>query len=98
MDEKRKEYDHLKEQLKKALDEKKEQEQEWDSIQQEIFDKETDYLSGNSSSQYGTIVKGFDGFGKHTHDSSNAFSDKDRIFSLSSALFVKQQEGIQEDE
>lgn len=93
MDETRQHYQELKQELQKALAERQSQEQQWDHLQQEIFDKETAYLTGNSSSQYGTIVKGFDAFGKHTHDTGHAFSDRDRIFSLSSARFVKQQEG-----
>ncbi|AAS51411.2 ACR185Wp [Eremothecium gossypii ATCC 10895] len=98
MEKQRKEYEELKQKLKQALHEKKVQEQEWDQIQQEIFDKETEYLSGNASSKYGTIVKGFDGFGKHASQDSHHFQDQDRIFSLSSALFVKQQEGVQDEE
>lgn len=101
MDDKQKEYKKLKEQLKQALQQRRQQEQEWDRLQQEIFDKETEYLSGNSSSQLGNIVSGFDGFAKHHgnhHDNNGSFSDHDRIFSLSSALFVKQQRGLQDEE
>ncbi|SCU97118.1 LAMI_0F08944g1_1 [Lachancea mirantina] len=98
MEEQKLEYNKLKLELKAAIEERKEQEKEWDRLQQEIFDKETEYLGGNSSSYHGTIIKGFDGFGKHTHESSQNFSDKDRIFSLSSSLFVKQLEGLQEEE
>ncbi|SCU97513.1 LADA_0H06678g1_1 [Lachancea dasiensis] len=91
-------YDKLKQELMDALDQRQKQERRWDQLQQEIFDKETEYLQGNSSSQLGTIVKGFDGFGKHSHEAPGAFTDKDRIFSLSSALYVKQQEGAAEEE
>ncbi|CAR22019.1 Eaf6p [Lachancea thermotolerans CBS 6340] len=93
MDEAHQHYQKLKQELQEALVDRETLEKQWDQIQQEIFDKESAYLTGNSSSQYGTIVKGFDAFGKHIHDSAHAFSDKDRIFSLSSARFVKQQEG-----
>ncbi|AET39680.1 Eaf6p Ecym_4658 [Eremothecium cymbalariae DBVPG len=98
MDKQRKEYEELKQRLKQALQDKKKQEQEWDQIQQDIFDKETEYLSGNASSKYGTIVKGFDGFSKHTSQDNHHFQDQDRIFSLSSALFVKQQQGIEDED
>ncbi|AMD21236.1 HEL044Wp [Eremothecium sinecaudum] len=91
-------YEQLCQQLRQALREKKRQEQAWDQPQQEIFDKETEYLSGNPSSKYGTIVKGFDGFGKHASQDSHSFQDQDRVFSLSSALFIKQQEGVQDEE
>ncbi|SCU89306.1 LAME_0E02916g1_1 [Lachancea meyersii CBS 8951] len=91
-------YEKLKRELSEALEERQKQEKRLDQLQQEIFDKETEYLQGNSSSQLGNIVKGFDGFGKHSHDTPSAFTDKDRIFSLSSALFVKQQEGVTEEE
>ncbi|SCV01634.1 LANO_0F12750g1_1 [Lachancea nothofagi CBS 11611] len=91
-------YEKLKQELSDALEQRQKQERNLDQIQQEIFDKETEYLQGNSSSQLGTIVKGFDAFGKHSHETPSAFTDKDRIFSLSSALFVKQQEGATEEE
>lgn len=94
---KHQEYERLKQQLKQALQERKHQEQEWNRIQQEISNKETEYLSGNLSSKYGTIIKGFDGFGKHASHDNHHFQDRDRVFSLSSAMFVKQQEGIQDD-
>ncbi|CEP62811.1 Eaf6p LALA0_S06e04390g [Lachancea lanzarotensis] len=94
----RAQYDKLKTELSEALEQRQKQERRLQQLQQEIFDKETEYLQGNSSSQLGNIVKGFDAFGKHSHETPNAFTDKDRIFSLSSALFVKQQEGVTEDE
>ena len=100
MDDKSKEYEKLKRELKKNIEAKKELEEEFDRLQQEIYDKETEYLSGSNASQksnhVGNIIKGFDGFNKtghHGHDSStNGFTNDDRLFSLSSAVFVKQQQ------
>ncbi|CCD25282.1 Eaf6p NDAI_0E04650 [Naumovozyma dairenensis CBS 421] len=125
MDTKLKEYEDLKEKLKDSLLAKRNLEDEFDRIQQQIYDKETEYLAGSvgaptsnskgtpsssaaaaASHSIGNIIKGFDGFSKsshhhhHHHHESNfnsgnnnvSFSNQDRIFSLSSALFVKQQQ------
>lgn len=108
MDDKLKEYEKLESELKISLQEKKQQEEEFDRIQQEIYDKETEYLSGNNSSSNiniggnkstygGNIIKGFEGFIKthhHGHDANHGFTNDDRIFSLSSAIFVKQQQQL----
>ena len=47
MDDKSKEYEKLKRELKKNIEAKKELEEEFDRLQQEIYDKETEYLSGS---------------------------------------------------
>lgn len=109
MDEKLKEYEKLKTDLKKSLAEKNRLEDEFERLEEEIYEKETEYfagnnltsntgIAGNKSSYGGNIIKGFDGFNKSHHHSSahdahsRGFSNEDRIFSLSSAVFVKQQQ------
>ncbi|EDO16591.1 hypothetical protein Kpol_520p12 [Vanderwaltozyma polyspora DSM 70294] len=96
MEEKLKEYEKLKQELKKSLQEKTQLEDEYDKLLQEVYNKETEYLSNSTGSKgtfSGNIVKGFDGFAKpHGHDSNGAFHNSDRIFSLSSAIYIKQQE------
>ncbi|CAG99320.1 Eaf6p [Kluyveromyces lactis] len=101
MDEQKKEYEKLKKKLRDALVQKKQLEAKWNSLEQEVYDKETEYLSQKPSSRMGNILLGFQGFNKsssaqqilsdHSH-SSNAqpLDDNDRIFSLSSYLFAKQ--------
>ncbi|QLL31548.1 hypothetical protein HG536_0B04120 [Torulaspora globosa] len=106
MDNEPKAYEKLKEDLKKSLQEQKDLEDEFDRLQQEIYDKETEYFGGKSSGSVsmgfgktscgGNIIRGFDAFNKshhghgHGHESSSHFTNDDRLFSLSSAVFVKQ--------
>lgn len=93
---------------KKVPQDRREQEDTFDNLQQEIYDKETEYFSHNgnnnhsghggahgSKSHYsGNIIKGFDTFSKSHHShADSAFNNNDRIFSLSSATYVKQQHG-----
>lgn len=95
-------YEELKNGLKQSLQQQRELEDEFDRLQQEIYDKETEYLSnkshnvtvaGSRVSYGGNIIKGFDGFHKTHHggDQQHNFHNDDRLFSLSSAIFVKQQ-------
>lgn len=94
-------YEELKKGLKESLQQQRELEDEFDRLQQEIYDKETEYLSnknnnvtvtGSRTTYGGNIIKGFDGFHKTHHgDAQNHFHNDDRLFSLSSAIFVKQQ-------
>ncbi|KOG98663.1 Eaf6p [Saccharomyces eubayanus] len=101
-----KQYEALKAELKKSLQDRKQQEDAFDSLQQEIYDKETEYFSHNSNNNHsghggtqtskahysGNVIKGFDTFSKSHHShADSAFSNNDRIFSLSSASYVKQQ-------
>lgn len=97
-------YEKLKDELKQSLQEQRELEDEFDRLQQEIYDKETEYFGGKNTASIsmgfgkascgGNIIKGFDAFNKshhgHGHDSNGHFTNDDRLFSLSSALFVKQ--------
>ncbi|QLG71489.1 hypothetical protein HG535_0B05310 [Zygotorulaspora mrakii] len=102
-----KEYEKLKSELIKNIEAKKGLEEEFDRLQQDIYDNETEYLSGNQgtskNNNIGNIIKGFDSFNKvsrHGSDLSNhGFTNDDRLFSLSSAVFVKQQlDDMQEQE
>lgn len=112
MDDKQAEYESLKSELKKSLAAKNKLEDEFERLEQEIYEKETEYFGGNNgsnatgiasnkSSYGGNIIKGFDGFNKSHHHSSShdpqnrgGFSNDDRIFSLSSAIFAKQQQQL----
>lgn len=109
MDEQQKEYEKLKKKLRDALEEKKQLESKYASLEQEIYDKETQYLSLKPSSKLGNIISGFQGFNKNNvsqqllSEGSNLshptpLDDNDRIFSMSSTLFVKQIQGQQDDE
>lgn len=116
MDDKLEEYKKLKQELKQELQKKRILEDEFDKLQQEIYDKETEYFTSstymispsilsssttstiNTSSKPllipGNIIKGFDGFNKplhHAHhDYNQVMNNDDRIFSLSSASYIKQ--------
>ncbi|CAI4043941.1 hypothetical protein SKDZ_10G2790 [Saccharomyces kudriavzevii ZP591] len=108
-----KKYEALKAELKKSLQDRKQQEDAFDSLQQEIYDKETEYFSYNSNNNHsghsgthgskshysGNIIKGFDTFSKSHHSyADSAFNNNDRIFSLSSASYVRQQHGQSQNE
>ncbi|CCE61820.1 hypothetical protein TPHA_0B01470 [Tetrapisispora phaffii CBS 4417] len=109
-DEQKKEYEKLKQDLKKSLKKRNALEDEFDKLNQEIYEKETEYLSNSTTGvtsyqshgnqvkthYWGNIVKGFEGFSKpHGHDSNNAFTKEDRIFSLSSIQYTKQPEALE---
>ncbi|MDA9097491.1 chromatin modification-related protein EAF6/MEAF6 [bacterium] len=68
-------------QRKERLDEELEQ------VEKQVYDLETHYL--NDSSQYGNVLKGFEGFLSQTKNTSQKkarnFKPEDRLFSLSSA-------------
>ncbi|GCE96989.1 chromatin modification- protein eaf6 [Zygosaccharomyces mellis] len=114
MDDNSKKYEELKSELKRSLAAKGKLEDEFERLEQEIYEKETEYFSnnntasntgiaGNRFSYGGNIIKGFDGFNKSHHHSAGqdshhrGFNDDDRIFSLSSAIFVKQQQQQMDD-
>lgn len=98
-------YNTAKQQLKESLQERDKLQKQLDSIQQDIYDKETNYLAntddlGNTTNNnnnsvnnyYGNIVKGFEHFSRTGHGSNNElnFNDLDRIFSLSSSTYSQQ--------
>mgnify|MGYP003365318386 CR=1 FL=1 len=81
------EYEQLKEALKNALKKRKQYQDEFNKLEQEIYDKETEYFSNvnpqtghntavSLQTVQGNIIKGFDGFSKtlHHHSSTNQSS------------------------
>jgi len=85
-----KEYEKLKKQLQQAILKKKALDKQVTQIEEEIFQKETIYLSESNNSN---IVRGFDNLNKSANNNVNkkklVFTDDDRIFSLSSYTFVR---------
>ncbi|CCH45339.1 hypothetical protein BN7_4921 [Wickerhamomyces ciferrii] len=86
-----KEYEKLKKQLQQAILKKKSLDKQITQIEEDIFQKETMYLSESHNSN---IVRGFESLNK-LNQSSNVnkkklvFTDDDRVFSLSSHTFVR---------
>ncbi|ODV85397.1 hypothetical protein CANARDRAFT_22930 [[Candida] arabinofermentans NRRL YB-2248] len=87
------EYDKLKKKLKESLAKKKELDKKLTKLEEDIFNKETKYLSDGIN--HGNIIKGFENFTKNVSGTSASrtkkiqFTDEDRIFSLSSATYVR---------
>jgi chromatin modification-related protein EAF6 len=89
-----KEYEKLKKQLQQAILKKKQLDKDITQIEEQIFQKETAYLSESNNSN---IVRGFESKTGANNVSSNnnnvkkklVFTDDDRIFSLSSHTFVR---------
>ena len=77
MDDELTEYKELRAHLEEALEEKRRLDHEYNALQQEIYDKETEYFApipvntASGSVKYirppGNIIKGFDGFSKSHH-------------------------------
>ncbi|GMM38659.1 Eaf6 protein [Saccharomycopsis crataegensis] len=99
-DAKQTEYEKLKKKLHQSILDKKNIDKELTQIEEDIYGKETLYLTNTYHHSYGNIIKGFDNFlktggqsaGHHSGLSSRrrtSFTDDDRIFSLSSAVYVK---------
>ncbi len=90
---KKQEYEKLKKKLKESLGKKKDLEKTLTKLEEDIFNKETKYLSDGIN--HGNIIKGFENFTKNVSNSSTGrtkkiqFTDEDRIFSLSSATYVR---------
>lgn len=85
-------YQQLKQELKQLIDDRKKQEDQLDRLQQEIYDKETEYfdLGSANSKSYHNILRGFDGMARNSGSANN--NSGDRIFSLSSAAYMKQEQ------
>ena len=71
-----------------ALQQRKERlDEELKQVEKQVYDLETTYL--NDSSQYGNVLKGFEGFLSQTKNTSQKkarnFKPEDRLFSLSSS-------------
>lgn len=88
-----KEYEKLKKQLQQAILKKKTLDKQITQIEEDIFQKETTYLSESNNSN---IVRGFESLNKLNAAANNnvnkkklVFTDDDRIFSLSSHTFVR---------
>lgn len=82
MEEDLKEYEELKQTLKAALKERKQYQDDITSLEQQIYDKETEYfsnvspetghlISNSAHTIQGNIIKGFDGFSKTSHHQSS---------------------------
>ncbi|CCK69904.1 Eaf6p KNAG_0D01520 [Huiozyma naganishii CBS 8797] len=78
-----KQYEQLKSDLSEALKQRRQYEDELDALQQEIYDKETEYFTSTtyissltSKPLYipGNIIKGFEGFSKAQHHSGGSNS------------------------
>ncbi|ONH68552.1 Chromatin modification-related protein EAF6 [Cyberlindnera fabianii] len=89
------EYEALKKQLQQAILKKKTLDKQLTNIEEEIYARETTYLSEPSG---GNIVRGLEALTKGNPSSSAGgsalkkrplFTDDDRIFSLSSHTFVR---------
>ncbi|GME67784.1 unnamed protein product [[Candida] boidinii] len=90
------EYEKLTKKLKQALQKKKDLDSQMSKLEEEIYNKESIYLSEGASQ--GNLLKGFENFAKiststvSSHNSKNRkiqFGDEDRVFSLSSAKYVR---------
>ncbi|ODV63857.1 Eaf6p, partial [Ascoidea rubescens DSM 1968] len=86
-------YEKCRKELHESILKKRTIDKKLTDLEDDIFDKETIYLSDNLS---GNLIKGFENFTRTTHHHSNStrfkknqFTDDDRIFSLSSAVYIK---------
>ncbi|ODQ78305.1 hypothetical protein BABINDRAFT_162952 [Babjeviella inositovora NRRL Y-12698] len=86
------EYEKLKQKLHDTILKKHEIDKELAQFEEEIYTKESEYFS---ECLYGNIIKGFENFHKSnpanvsTFKRKFQFTDDDRIFSLSSASYIK---------
>lgn len=82
-------YEKLKKQLKDNLNKKKNLDKNLNSLEEQIFTLEGAYLE---ETPHGNVVKGFDTYIKGAQSKKRyVFNEEDRIFSLSSAVFLKHQ-------
>jgi hypothetical protein len=86
-----KEYEQLKKQLQQAILRKKQLDQKITAIEEQIFQKESTYLSES----HGSIVRGFESL---KQKKKPLFTDDDRVFSLSSYTFVRHLQKQDEEE
>ncbi|SMN21318.1 similar to Saccharomyces cerevisiae YJR082C EAF6 Subunit of the NuA4 acetyltransferase complex that acetylates histone H4 and NuA3 acetyltransferase complex that acetylates histone H3 [Maudiozyma saulgeensis] len=98
MEEDLKEYEQLKQKLKSALKDRKQYQDDIVSLEQQIYDKETEYfsnvspetghqLSNSLLTTQGNIIKGFDGFSKTSHHqtSHSSSSNINNIYNSSNS-------------
>lgn len=92
------EYEKHKKILHDAIQEKKNVDRQLTQIEEDIFAKESLYLTNTMHHSYGNIIKGFDTFVRSSLVTSHAtgglrrrtlMTDDDRIFSLSLAVYIK---------
>ncbi|ODQ64796.1 NuA4-domain-containing protein [Nadsonia fulvescens var. elongata DSM 6958] len=90
------EYESLKKSLKELISKKRNLDKSLNSLEEQIYKIEGAYLEETNS--HGNIVKGFENYIKSGASSSvsnsrkrSALNENDRIFSLSSAVFLKHQ-------
>lgn len=85
--EKMEEYDKLKKELKEMISKKRTLDKNLNSLEEQIYKYEGSYLE---DTQNGNVIKGFDNYVKNNPNKRRAtFSEQDRLFSLSSAVFLK---------
>ncbi|KAG5356575.1 Chromatin modification-related protein [Yarrowia sp. C11] len=88
-DQKMNQYEKLKKQLKDNINKKKTHDKNLNSLEEQIFTLEGAYLEETS---HGNLVKGFDTYIKGAQSKKRyVFNEDDRLFSLSSAVFLKHQ-------
>lgn len=88
-DQKMNQYEKLKKQLKDNINRKKNQDKILNNLEEQIFTLEGAYLEETS---HGNLVKGFDTYIKGAQSKKRyVFNEDDRLFSLSSAVFLKHQ-------
>ncbi len=83
-------YTNLCKELKSLIQQKRGLDKKLASIEEEIFQRETIYLEDSLN---GNMVKGFDNYTRSSANNTmkrrNNLSNEDRIFSLSSATYIK---------
>lgn len=85
--EKMEEYDKLKKELKEMISKKRTLDKNLNNLEEQIYKYEGSYLE---DTQNGNVIKGFDNYIKNNPNKRRAtFSEQDRLFSLSSAVFLK---------
>jgi chromatin modification-related protein EAF6 len=88
------EYEKMKKQLKELLAKKRTLDRNLAAVEEEIYSREGAYLEDTPN---GNVARGFDGYIKGGQNKRrSAPGEQDRIFSMSSAIFLKSQ--LKEDD
>lgn len=81
------EYEKQKKELKELLAKKRVLDRNLNNLEEEIYKQEAVYLDETPN---GNVVKGFDNYIKSNPNKRRmTFTEQDRVFSLSSAVFLK---------
>ncbi|ODQ52314.1 NuA4-domain-containing protein [Saitoella complicata NRRL Y-17804] len=81
-------YEHIKKELKSIISQKRTLDKNLASLEEQIFTLEGQYLE--DTAQGGNIIRGFENFLKsNTSRRRTEFSENDRLFSLSSASYLR---------